>query len=304
MIEGGPRVAAFLHCPAEPACGGSKVEQGGEENRIMIGRLWPQRRCVSGWLMLGALLAAPLWAQESRPPATVPAEAPTTRPATRPTTDLPTIQRLFQRLADRDAAARDDARRRLMGLGSSDLPLLQQVVRQSQPLLPAQVAALHDVVMQVFLAGETYPASGEQGFLGIGMGAPALTGNWGQGEEGGEMEGVVVLSRFPGFPGYRWLLDGDVIVGVKSGNQSQRISASQGLSNAISGQPGGATVTLEVQRHGRLLEVPLTLAPMPQAAMPAPGAANRFESFQGERLQRAEAYWDRFFAPLMRQNML
>jgi hypothetical protein len=191
-----------------------------------------------------------------------------------------------------------------MSLAASDLPTLQQVVKEARPLWPAQVAALHDVVLHVYLAGDLYASNPEQGFLGIGMGAPAFAPNQREAGEEADSLGVVVLSRFPGFPGYRWLLDGDVILGVKTGHQSQRVDASQDLSNAIAGQPGGSALILQVQRQGRVLEVPVILAPMPQAAMPVPGAANRFEAFQAERLHRGETYWDRHFAPLMRQNML
>lgn len=269
----------------------------------MMVRPLPFSHWLSCWLMVLGIAATPLWAQEgATPPAA--ATTPSTRPATAPTADRQTLQRQFQALADRDSAVRQEARRRLMELQASDLPLLRQMVADARPLRPAQVAALHDVVMQVFLAGDPYPANPDQGFLGIGMGAPAFMANRDDAEEDDGSDGVVVLSRFPGFPGYRFLLDGDVILGVKSGGRVQRINASQGLSNAVAGRPSGATITLEVQRQGRLMEVSVTLAPMPQAAQPAPGAANRFESFQNERLQRAQAYWDVHFAPLMRQNML
>lgn len=47
-------------------------------------------------------------------------------------------------LADGDESIREQARVKLMGLNRADLLTLQALVRQSPPLLPAQVAALRN----------------------------------------------------------------------------------------------------------------------------------------------------------------
>ncbi len=252
-------------------------------------------------LLSSCVLAAvahgqPTPARASSPSSTASA---TTTPAN-VSVDSPQYHRLktsFDALADPDPVVRENARQRLMGMSPADLPLLKHLVDASRPLQPAQAAALHDIVFQVYLGGDAYPSNPEQAFLGVGMGMPVFSP--------GEVEGpagVVVQSRFPGFPGYQFLRDGDLIVGVQLDGALQRINTSAELSTLIASRRGGDTLELEIHRGGRALKIPVKLAPMPQAATTAPGAAARFENFQRERIQRAQAYWLQSFAPAISQD--
>lgn len=246
-------------------------------------------------LLPPSLLASAASAQSipSTAPSTTPPSIQTTAPANIPV-DSPQYRRLqanFEALADPDPVVRENARQQLMGMKAANLPLLKHLVAASHPLQPAQTAALYEIVLQVYLAGEAYPANPEQAFLGVGMGMPMLS----PGDSDG-LAGVVVQSRFPGFPGYQFLRDGDLIVGVELDGAIQRINTSAELSTLIASRRGGDTLVLQVQRGGRALNIPVKLAPMPQAATTAPGAAARFENFQRDRLQRAQAYWQQSFA--------
>ena len=86
---------------------------------------------------------------------------PSTQPAAQFAADSP-ARTWFAQLASMDDAKRDDARTGLMGLTRDDLPSLRALVDESRPLAAAQVAALHEIVLQLFLSGEPYENSGKR----------------------------------------------------------------------------------------------------------------------------------------------
>lgn len=234
---------------------------------------------------------------------------PTTQPTTAPS-DVHLISRWFSELASSDAAVRDAARAHLMRLDRADLPILQQLVRRSRPLTPAQAAALRPVVEEIFLAGEPYKKEPTQGFLGIimdqsGLGARDLQqpnddaqGHRNNGVGGASVaSGVVIADRFPGFCASRSLHDGDVILGTAE--PAQAFNSPDDLKFAIGSLQPGAVVRLQVLRHGQVVEVPLRLDCKP-AEVDSLEAA---ESFRRERAEKFEQYWHGTFAPLLKESV-
>ena len=80
---------------------------------------------------------------------------PATQPTTAPTSTA-VIQRSFLQLSDPDPKLRDQAKIDLMGLSLQDLPALRQIAADNAPLTPQVISALHEIVVQVFLASDQY----------------------------------------------------------------------------------------------------------------------------------------------------
>src|SRR5688500_9245070 len=145
--------------------------------------------------------------------------APATQPTTQPKTQSPVAaQQLtawFAELGDPDADVRAAAFSKLLGLSRDDLAGLRTVVEAARPVSPAQGAALHDVVIHVYLGGEPFDADRESGFLGVRSLQPDLDALHLGGEPAlGQDGGVPVGERLPGFCGFRGLRGGDVILGI------------------------------------------------------------------------------------------
>jgi hypothetical protein len=169
-------------------------------------------------------------------------------PATQSSTQIPTW---FADLANRDAKVRDQARYNLMGITRDDLATLRQLVQKNRPLAPSQAVALRDIVMQVYLAGETYqPFPGSSGFLGVVY--QGTVSNLAPDPPDDELRGVVVINRMPGFCSFRALQDGDVIVGVvDDAGQEHPVRAQRDLGAAITSCRAGDTVHMRrADDHG------------------------------------------------------
>jgi hypothetical protein len=190
------------------------------------------KRCIA-LAILPALLGVFITPARSLRAAPRAASAPATQPAGQ-------IRQWFAELADADAARRDAAWQHLMDLHRQDLPALRDIVEQSRPLAPTQVAALHDVVVQAFLTGESYDADWENGFLGIMQpefgnesvsvevpegqeilpklpAEPQLEQHPGGGDDADDPHrewGVPVGERLAGFCAYPRLRTGDVVLGL------------------------------------------------------------------------------------------
>src|SRR5438034_61758 len=108
-----------------------------------------RHRLTLGWMLVFAF-AAPLVADSRQ-------DAPAA-PASRPAGDLASAKRLLSELASDTYQTRETARIALMGMKRSELSVLREAVKQSQPLEPSQVAVLHDIVTQIYLAGDDYIA--------------------------------------------------------------------------------------------------------------------------------------------------
>jgi len=232
------------------------------------------------------------------PPA-APAPPPAPAPATRPATE---IQKWFEDLAAPESAVRERARVELMGLTRDDLQTLRQVVQRNGPPTAAQAAGLHDVVVQVYLAGETYQeARPRAGFLGVRLGfehGQIVLPEDAAIEMGDGGTGVPVADAMPGFCGFRALQRGDVVMGVDTVQWTPTPTA-QELINTVSTTPPGRRVTLHVVRHGRMTEIPIVLSARPRMAED-PGTTGQFLA---QRERRANEYWLAVFAPLMGRDV-
>ena len=119
--------------------------------------------------------------------------------------DTPGLQSVIVQLGSDNPQLRQEAMGRLMGLKKQDLPAVRAAALAQSPLLPGQIAALHEAVIQIFLAAEGYRVDADcpGGFLGL---------RWSIVQPPQSSEGVVVEERIPGFSAYRLLQSGDVIV--------------------------------------------------------------------------------------------
>jgi hypothetical protein len=229
-------------------------------------------------------------------------------PSTMAVAQLPVnspMRRWFKQLCDPDPRVREQAQVDLMGMDADDLPAFRQLVSDSRPLAPAQVSVLRDIVMQVFLAGEKYTAaspveadaSGSPGafFLGVVWAARF--------DDVVRRMGVPIDQRLPGFPSYRFLQDGDMILGIylnpslpllqpPNAQTHLRTEVRSILQNVQQSQQ----IELQVLRDGEVIRIPLRLAPKPQAALTG------LDEFSVQRNVRVEKYWNENFAPLVAER--
>jgi hypothetical protein len=245
-----------------------------------------RRHLMLGWMLVGLLGTGLLAADRSA------ATAPTTRPTDR----LETIKAMLAELSADSSATREAARVALMGLKRQELPLLRQAVQQSLPLDPDQIAILRDIVTQVYLAGDMYETeAGDRGVLGVHL------PNYLHPEERSllSMErGVAVVSRVPGFCSYRMLQDGDVLLAMETPGGKIEFSSNEQLIEAVTSVRAGDTVTFEVLRQGRILNVPITLDKKPV------NLNSQLEEFSGRRADEADELWRRYFAPLLAAQLV
>jgi S1-C subfamily serine protease len=107
--------------------------------------------------------------------------------------------------------------------------------------------------------------------------------------------GVAVVSRVPGFCSYRMLQDGDVLLAMETPGGKIEFSTNEQLIEAVTGARAGDTVTFEVLRQGRILNVSIRLDKKPlNLTTPA-----QIDEFSGRRADEAEELWQRDFAPLL-----
>jgi hypothetical protein len=233
-------------------------------------------------------------------------------PSSQPTTEAVAIapdapmRKWFDRLAADDPKERDKAAVELMGLTADDLPKLRQLIIEHQPIKPAQVAALHDIVIQAFLSNDPYETVKDTDptqapyFIGL------LWQNSFLGEEDARL-GVMVDQRLPGFPSYRYLRSGDMILGVFIDPTVSLLQfpnrpthTHKDLTDAIGSNRSVQDIVLLVLRDGEQIRVPLKMAPRPAMALAEmPGEEH---PFLADRAHRADAYWEENFVPLLEQR--
>lgn len=255
------------------------------------------------------LLLAVIWLA-ILPAGFVAADPPTTQPAAAPSADAlaadSPIRKWFNQLADPDPKVRDQAKIDLMGIKGDDLPKLRQLVVDSKPISPAQSGALHDIVLQAFLASESYKVPGGGDSDASGTEGPFFLGILWPTHDGDDEArlGVAVDERLPGFPSYRFLRKGDMILGVYIGPDAPLLEtpymethSRSALISAIAGSPGSQNVVLQVLRDGETIKIAVKMAPRP---LDADGIAiGAIRAFNATRLDRADAYWQENFAPLL-----
>lgn len=201
-------------------------------------------------------------------------------PATAP---VDSIRAWFNQLTDSNPDTREQARVNLMGLNRADLSTLRQIVAESRPLRAAQSAVLYDIVTHAYAAGEPYGGREVGCVLGVQL-APS-----------DDPTGVRVAERFAGFCAYRFLRDGDVIVGIVEA-PGVVLNAPGNLSSVLGRVPRGTRLTFEVMRNGQTLSIPIRLDAAPAAAVDMQTAIQQLRDL---REQRAVEYWSRKFAPLL-----
>lgn len=109
--------------------------------------------------------------------------------------------------------------------------------------------------------------------------------------------GIVVTDPWPGFPSYRYLEEGDIIIGVENVRPLRSIDEFRTL---VASRKPGERVRLRLLRRGVEREVEARLAARPAKLMEAAvaGGMSR-ESFISVRLKAAEEYWIREFAAVL-----
>jgi hypothetical protein len=224
------------------------------------------------------------------------AESPASRPATTAPAkeSWPTI---FSDLSSADPQTREAARTALMRLNRADLPELREIVAKARPIRPAQAAALHDIVQEIFLAGEKFEVSPGLGFLGVIMDEADSQIDVVQENDLHRAMGVIVCDRFPGFCAARNLVTGDIILGIASPFTPFRSRLD--LTGAVGGLKPGTVVRLVILRRGQVITLTLTLDHHPADSLLQDGGV----SFRAERQRKFDAYWLANFKPLLSQQL-
>jgi S1-C subfamily serine protease len=185
-----------------------------------------------------------------------------------------------------------------MHLKRPALKSIEDLVKRAHPLAPSQAAALRQIVQEIYLAGEAYEKDPTHGFLGILMDDAAFgPRDLQQPNDNTLVPGVVVADRIPGFCASRMLRDGDVILGTVE--PAERFSSSNDLKNAIGNLEPGSVVRLQVLRQGQIIQIALTLDSRPIEA-DSPDTA---QSFRIRRTEKFNEYWQRTFAPLLKESV-
>jgi hypothetical protein len=259
---------------------------------------WVARGSCAAIALLALLGAAPT--TQPRTTTTQLTHPTTASSATRPSISLaPTTQERrdqmhswFAALSNPDPRERDEARQSLLTLERDDLPALHALVEASRPVSPSQAAALHDIVVHVYLSGEDYLKS-EKGFLGV---KPADAMATVEGEENEQrahpLRGTIVLDRVPGFVGFRSFQNGDIIIAIKERPETTLEKASD-FTDIIKEQTAGTVLHMEIMRQMRKMVLIIKLDARP------PGDALEVDEAINVMEKAGEAYWDREFAPLV-----
>jgi hypothetical protein len=217
-----------------------------------------------------------------------PATAPTTQPAVKETDLAKWIAELDARSPDARAAAAT----KLLQISRNDLPALQRAVEHARPISPGQAPVLHDVVVHVWLTGESYPTQ-DIGFLGVSL---MPTNAWD--DDQGVVDGVFVLARMPGFAAYGALLDSDLILGIQE-RPGMRFNRVDEFALTVARFKPGTLVHLVVLRESRQIVVPIRLSARPNAAGDLMAGRADMDTLLGERMLAAEKYYEENFARLL-----
>jgi hypothetical protein len=207
------------------------------------------------------------------------------------------LRQSFADLDDADAAVREAARLKLMGMRRQELPAFQKLVQESQPLAPSQAAVLRQIVTHVYLAGEKYDTTNVEGFLGVKMQEttvrlPAPDGA----DQFAPAVGVVIVERMPGFAGARMLLDGDVILGVVERPDVRTLGMYE-FQMVVKSVTPGTTIHFQVMRQGQVIRVPVAPDPRPF------DADGLMQDLIYRRQRKADDYWEKSFAQVLKEGV-
>jgi len=217
------------------------------------------------------------------------ADAPTTTQAI----PVEQVTALVNALADPNASQRLFARERLFDLSPDDLPALMEVVKQSQPLLPAQATALKEIVLHVYARSLSYATATREGFLGIRF-EPQ--------NQFEENASPIIVGRIPGFIAYAKLRDGDVVKSFITPSGPVAVANNKQVADWIKQARPGQILKLEIQRQNQILRVSMPADPRPGNPLDprVPGVVdNQLEEICNLRITKAQDYWLSHFAPLI-----
>lgn len=191
----------------------------------------------------------------------------------------------IKQLGGDDSRVRQSALMQLMGLRREDLPALREAALAQEPLLPGQVAAIHDAVTQIYLAADATAENIQptRGFLGL-LWNPVDTIR---------SEGVIVSQRIPGFGAYRMLQSGDIIVKLLD-QPNVELSNYQQFIAAVQPMEAGQVLRMQVMRYGRLTDISILLEPFPTDL----NGETSIDAWMQARDDKAQAYWDADFSAL------
>jgi hypothetical protein len=193
--------------------------------------------------------------------------------------------------------------------------VLRRIVERAKPIAPSQRGPMREIVTHVYLSGEPYPAEPRAGFLGLLI--PALESVDIQREQQRPPPGIININdvigiqllqvaantgvpieyRIPGFCAFKSLREGDVIVSIVR-PVPRRLREWGDLSPTIRRFRAGETVTFQVLRQGKLLEVPVTLDALPLVATENAWMTEILPA----REAAAEEYWATTFVPLVEDH--
>jgi hypothetical protein len=219
------------------------------------------------------------------------------RPERREPSAVLGLRQALADLDDADAAVREAARLKLMGMRRRDLESFQKLVQESQPLMPSQAAVLRQIVTHVYLAGEAYDTTNAEGFLGVKMQEtsvrlPAADGA----DQFAPSVGVVIVERMPGFVGSRMLVDGDVILGVVERPDVRTLGMYE-FQMVVKSVTPGTTIHFQVMRQGQVIRVPVAPDPRPFEA------DGLMQDLIYRRQRQADDYWEKSFAKVLREGV-
>jgi hypothetical protein len=186
-------------------------------------------------------------------------------------------------LSSRVPSRREAARHHLVSLSRPGLDLLRDAIRECARELGPEEDELHDVVIQAFLATETYTFEPDHGFMGVQFDPDQFN-------EDSPYEGVEIRHIIPGLCASKYLEEGDVVLVVTIEKEQRPLRSALEMMNLIGSLPAGQQLNLTVLRRGRTLSVDMTLGGRP------PGIEQNMPNFEANRQTDAEAYWDDHFA--------
>jgi hypothetical protein len=196
----------------------------------------------------------------------------------------------FRQLADREPGVRESARRELMGIDASELPLLREIVAgAAASLKPAQIDPLQDIVLQVKTREAILKLPRlDSGFLGVSLPPMAME------DDDATPTGVPIISRLRGFVAYRLLENGDVILAIGPGDAMRDTFTPTQLRQIVGSLRAGDEVSVRVLRGSRQVTFKFRLD-----APPITEGPERVQELVNEAEQDAGKYWDKDFAPLV-----
>lgn len=199
------------------------------------------------------------------------------------------LRKAFDGLSDNDPDVREAARRALLTLNRKDLPVLRDIVKQRAPLMPCESEVLRDVVTHVYLAGANTPVEdGSRGFVGVYFDPDQETTEL-------SVPGVEIRHRMPGCCAYRYLEDGDVVLSVGKQPTVLAVRVPREMTQAVQLYSAGETVTFEILRRGRVIQIPVVLGARPKE-LPS---GEFIPEFLSQRLADATGYWEQTFQPVL-----